>query len=248
MPADLEQLFDSVRRDAMSRPLAEPQAVRKAAERRTRGRQAVTACTAALLLAGGLGTVATLLQPGAAPRPGLGAPGPTSPAPSSAGPSAGGTTPEPPPVLPPPSAPAGSHPCRAADLDPQPAYDSHTDSGQLYQTVMIRNASASACILTRVPSLGYTDPKQGFVRLVYTLHPDPGLAAMSLRPGGTAALTFRTTNGYGGQDPGSPDCQHPMRYTGIAVVLTDGSRFPLPGFEIKVTCGVVTVQLWFAGR
>jgi hypothetical protein len=245
MPADLEQLFDSVRHDAMTRPLAGPQAVRKTAERRTRGRHAVTACAAALLLAGGFGTAAALLQPSAAPLPGPGAPGlPSSPAPSPVGPSTGGTTPEPPSA----SIPPGSHPCRAADLDPQPGYDSGDGAGQFHQTVVIRNASASTCVLSRLPSLGYTDPKQRFVRLVYTIALDAGPESISLPPDGTASLTFHTTNGYGGLDPGSPDCQHPMRYTRIAVVLADGSRFPLPGFEINVTCGVVVVHLWFAGR
>src|SRR5262249_27991586 len=149
---DLNQLFATVRSDAEHVPLAAPDQLRQAGDRRARRNRlaAVTVAAAAV----GLGTVGVgtaFLRNGSTPAP-AGSAGPGSLRPSAAtGPTGGGggglgTVP--------PSSPAAPQPgaaCRADDLKVE-SISSGGASGSIGYTVTVTNRSATVCKLTGSPA------------------------------------------------------------------------------------------------
>jgi len=233
MSGELEQLFDAVRRDAMNTNMPEPAELRGVAQRRTRARWVLAGASAAAAVAVVVGVAAAVSRPVAAPPPAA-----PSMSPSAGVPSATPSVSDSPS---PSSAPPGPRSCTMKDLDRNPTWEAGAGSGQFYQTVVVHGAGTTPCQLSGYPVLLYSDLKSGQVKPLPYEHTEVvGAVPATLYPEGVVHFVVHTVNGYAGYDPGSPQCAHPMRYSGLLVELSDATPYALPAR----TANLSQLQRW----
>jgi hypothetical protein len=250
MSADLEGLFNTMRRDTMSPALAEPAAVRRAAEHRTRVRRGLTVLAGAAAAAVATAVVLAVGTAPAVPPPVTTTPSPTVPTPGpslstepsptdSRSPSGGADTPT--------ERPDGTD-CRPSDFDPRTIYAADHVPQSTVTVVVVRNASPTACRLRTYPTVLYTDPS-GTVRTMPARRLDPSQPTVLLAPGQYAQFEIRSLNGniYGPGATAGPDstaCPRSGEFHGLSVVLAEGRRYPLLQVTILDACGQPLVGHW----
>ncbi|GAA5184862.1 hypothetical protein GCM10023322_27320 [Rugosimonospora acidiphila] len=138
--------------------------------------------------------------------------------------------------------PAPGPSCRAGDLS-LVSIQADGAAGSSYETVTVADDGHRSCGLSGTPSLVYTD-SVGVTRNLPTSPSQPAQPGMTVRPGQRAQFTLRTVNGYGGYDPTSPACAHPVKYQHIALRFADGSRLALTGLVLDVKCEGVQSTGW----
>ncbi len=204
------------------------------AEHRTRVRRGI-GCVA--LVAVALVGAAACGRPSAVPPPIGARPSPTVP-----GPAASPSPPDSPAASsgsPGPSGSPGVPDCRPADLDPRPVYDGQGAAGTGIGYVIVRNQGPGACRLATYPTLLATDAGTGALTPVPSRRTASTQNPVLLKPGRWAVFDLAYASG-----PVGPSCHPPVPYRGLWLVLADGRRYPLPGFEIDLICVDVRVGPW----
>jgi hypothetical protein len=233
--SDVDDLVAALVRDSDRLRLPPPSALRATGDARTR-RHVIAVVSVAVLVFAVLGGAGLALAAGR-PQPEPGTPPPLS-APVLPTNPALPTTPVPPSAPTPSASPTIAAPvaCTAADL-----VFLHSGQGfgmgSLFITYVVRNSGALACQLRGAPHL-LADGAP-----VTSTYADGGDTVL-VPSGGQASFMIREANGYGGYDPGSPECAHPATYRNLAVVLANGSTVALGDSQILVQCGGIDTAVW----
>jgi RNA polymerase sigma-70 factor (ECF subfamily) len=208
-------------------PTAQADDLRTAGDRRIKMRRAGAVSLGVVLVTAIVGIVLALVRAHVPPPP-VG-PTPTDIPPTVSTPSAAASM---------STSPPSDAACQVADLDPRPYYAYEAAAGTAYGQVIVQNISAHACKLTGFPRIDGVDKTTGKVVTVkLNHHGTPGSA--QLLPGQQAYLTFRMLNG--------PNCDTPSErsFDRLEIVFADGSRYPLPAFELTWYCFDATLSSWW---
>jgi hypothetical protein len=115
-------------------------------------------------------------------------------------------------------------------------------AGTVYFTFRFHNGGTVSCSVQGSPQMSYVDTSG--VAVPMPADHTAGGDRVLLQAGDAVELVTHEINGYGGYQPGDPQCAHPATYRQVSVVLPGGSVSLKSDGTMSVQCGSITVGTW----